>query len=191
MRWWTKPSNASARIDVLVTSVGAAGGGVFQEIDDRTWNEALGLKFMGNVRMLRATIPVMQRQKSGRIVVIVGQLGKQPHPRLLPSAAANAALLTVVKGAADEVAPDGVIINAVNPGPSRTDRWNNLMRKLADDTGRSVADIEADYTNDIPLGRFGEPDEIARHVCFLASDAAGYMTGTSVTTDGGWIKLPA
>jgi 3-oxoacyl-[acyl-carrier protein] reductase len=178
-------------IDILVSSVGAAGGGAFWDIADQVWQDALTLKFLGNVRMMRAVLPTMRQQQAGRMVIIVGQLGKQPHPRLLPSAAANAALLSVVKGLADEVAGEGIVLNAVNPGPSRTDRWNNLMAKLSRDSGRAVRDIEAEYTRTIPMGRFGEPDEIARHVCFLASEAAGYMTGTSVTVDGGWLKLPA
>jgi 3-oxoacyl-[acyl-carrier protein] reductase len=141
--------------------------------------------------MMRAAVRPMRAQGRGRMVVIVGQLGRQPHPRMLPSATANAALLAAIKGLADEVAGDGVVVNAVNPGPSRTERWNRLMTTLASDTGRPVAQTEEDFTADIPMRRFGEPDEIARHVCFLASDAAGYMTGTSITADGGWIKLPA
>lgn len=179
------------RIDVLISSVGAAGGGVFWEIPDEVWQDAMALKFLGNVRMVRAVLPVMRRQKAGRIVVIVGQFGKQPHPRYLPSAAANAALLSVIKGVSDEVASDGIVINAVNPGPSRTDRWNTLIARLSHDSSRPVGDIEEDYTRAIPMGRFGEPDEIARHVCFLSSEAAGYMTGTSVNVDGGWLRLPA
>lgn len=179
------------RIDVLVSSVGAAGGGLFWEIPDEVWESAFALKFMGNIRMMRAVIPAMREQGYGRIVAIVGQFGKQPHPRFTPSGAANAALLSVIKGVADEVAPDGLIVNAINPGASRTKRWNDLIAKVAKDTGTSVEKIEAEHTQHIPLGRFGEPDEIARHVCFLASDAAGYMTGTSVTVDGGYIKLPA
>jgi len=179
------------RIDILISSVGAAGGGVFWEIPDAVWQEAMALKFLGNVRMVRAVLPAMRRQKVGRIVVIVGQFGKQPHPRYLPSAAANAALLSVIKGLSDEVAGEGIVINAVNPGPSRTDRWNTLMAKLSKDSGRTIGDIEDDYTRAVPMGRFGEPDEIARHVCFLSSEAAGYMTGSSVNVDGGWLRLPA
>ena len=179
------------RIDIMVSSVGASGGGIFWEIPDQVWLDSFALKFMANVRMMRAAVAPMRERGYGRMVVIVGQLGKQPHPRLLPSATANAALLTAIKGLADEVAGDGITVNAVNPGPSRTERWNRLMDNLARDTGRPVEEAEKDFTSDIPMGRFGEPDEIARHVAFLASDAAGYMTGTSITADGGWIKLPA
>jgi NAD(P)-dependent dehydrogenase (short-subunit alcohol dehydrogenase family) len=176
------------RIDGLVCSVGASGGGLFWEIPDKVWHDSFALKFMANTRMMRAVLPTMRKQRYGRIVVIVGQFGKQPHRRVLPGSAANAALLSVVKGVADEVAAEGITINAVNPGPSRTERWNRLMSNLAKDAGRSVQELESEFERETPMGRLGDPDEIARHVCYLASDAAGYMTGASITADGGWVR---
>jgi 3-oxoacyl-[acyl-carrier protein] reductase len=180
--------DAFDRIDGLVCSVGASGGGIFWEIPDEVWTDSFALKFMANMRMMRAVLPAMRRRRYGRIVVVVGQFGKQPHRRVLPGSVANAALLSIVKGVADEVAGEGIAVNAVNPGPSRTERWNRLMNSLAEDTGRSIRELEAEFERDTPMGRLGDPDEIARHVCFLASDAAGYMTGTSITADGGWVK---
>ena len=104
------------------------------------------------------------------------------------SSAANAALLAVTRGLAEEVAPHNILINAVNPGPTRTERWTGLMEAAAARSGRSVADEEADYIDKIPLGRLNEPNEVAKLVAFLASDAAAPMTGTSLTADGGWTK---
>jgi 3-oxoacyl-[acyl-carrier protein] reductase len=182
---------AYGRIDMLVASAGASQGGLFWEIPDQVWEDSLSLKFMATVRTLKAVIPVMRSQGSGRIVVVAGSTGKQPSPRLLPGAAANAALLVVIKGLADEVAADGIVINAVNPGPTRTERWTGLMQAAADARGVAPADIEDSYIRDIPMGRLAEPDEIARLITFLASGAAGNMTGTSVTADGGWTRAPA
>ncbi len=179
------------RIDILVNCAGASQGGVFWDIPDEVWEDSLALKFMGTVRMIRAALPAMRAQKYGRIVTVVGNTGRQPNPRMLPGAAANAALLAVTKGLAEEVAGDGVVINAVNPGPTRTERWQTLMQNLAASTGRSVADVEGDFMQEIPMARLGEPDEIARLIAFLASDAAANMTGTSVTADGGWTKALA
>jgi NAD(P)-dependent dehydrogenase (short-subunit alcohol dehydrogenase family) len=164
------------RIDILVVSAGASQGGIFWEIPDQIWEDSLALKFMATVRTL---------------VVVAGNTGKQPAPRLLPGAAANAALLAVVKGLADEVAADGIVINAVNPGPTRTERWTGLMQAAAVGRGVEPADIEEGYIRDIPMRRLGEPDEIARLIAFLASEAAGNMTGTSVTADGGWTRAIA
>ncbi len=176
------------RIDILVCCAGSSQGGLFWEIPDQVWIDSLNLKFLATVRMIRAVIPGMRERGYGRIVPIVGNTGKQPSSKLLPSAAANAALLAVIKGLADEVAGDGVVINAVNPGPTRTERWNNLMSNLAESSGRTVGSVEGDFINKIPMSRLGEPEEIARLVTFLASDAAANMTGTSITADGGWTQ---
>ncbi len=97
----------------------------------------------------------------------------------------NAALLAVTKGLADEVAADGISVNAVNPGPTRTDRVTTLFANLARDTGRSLEEIEKDFTEDSPFGTIGEPEEVARMIVLLASDAASNITGSSITTDGG------
>ena len=179
------------RIDILVNCAGASQGGVFWEIPDQVWQDSLDLKFMSAIRMMRAVIPGMRACKYGRIVNVVGNNGRQPSPRLLPGSAANAALLAVTKGLADEVAADGVVINAVNPGPTRTERWTTLMGNLAKSSGRSVAEVEGDFIGQIPMDRLASPDEIAGIIVFLASDAAANMTGTSITADGGWTKALA
>lgn len=183
--------DAFSRIDILINSAGASQGGEFWKIPDSVWEDSLALKFLGTIRMIRAVIPKMREQRYGRIVNIVGNTGRQPNPRMLPGAAANAALLAVTKGLADEVAPDGVVINAINPGPTRTERLTTLISNIAESSGRSVVEVEADFVEDVPMQRFGEPEEIARLVVFLASDAASNMTGTSLTADGGWTKALA
>ncbi len=176
------------RIDILVNSAGASQGGLFWELNDQVWHDSFELKVMGTIRMLRAVVPAMLDQKYGRIVNIVGNTGLQPSPRLLPGASANAALLAITRGLGEELAPHGVVVNALNPGPTRTERWTTLMDRLAESSGRSVAEVEADYTDQIPMGRLGEPEEIARIAAFLASDMAANMTGSTVTADGGWTK---
>jgi NAD(P)-dependent dehydrogenase (short-subunit alcohol dehydrogenase family) len=177
--------DAFGRIDILVNCAGASQGGVFWEIPDKIWEDSLALKFLGTIRMIRAVIPQMQKQKYGRIVTVAGNAGKQPSSRMLPGAAANAALLAVTAGLAQEVAAEGIVVNAVNPGPSRTERWNTLMTNLASSSDTTVEDVEQGIMADIPMNRLGEPEEIARLIVFLASDAAANMTGTSITADGG------
>ncbi len=176
------------RVDVLVNSAGASQGGVFWEIPDTVWQESLELKLMGTVRMMRAVIPVMMDHGGGRIVNIVGNTGMQPSPRLLPGASANAALLAITRGLAEDVAPHNIVINALNPGPTRTERWTTLMGRLADSSGRSVSEVEHDYTDQIPMDRLAEPEEIGRLAAFLASERAANMTGACLTADGGWTK---
>ncbi len=187
----TAAMDAFGRIDVLINAAGSSQGGVFWDISDQVWEDSLSLKFLGTVRMIRAVVPRMIEQAYGRVVTIVGNTGRQPNPRMLPGAAANAGLLAVTKGLAEEVAPHGVIVNAVNPGPTRTERLRTLMVNMAAASDRTPEDVEADIMKDIPMGRLGEPDEIARLVVFLASDAAANLTGTSLTADGGWTKALA
>ena len=176
------------RIDILVNSAGASQGGVFWEIPETVWQESLELKLMGTIRMMRAVIPVMIENGGGRIVNIVGNTGMQPSPRLLPGASANAALLAITRGLAEDVAPHNIVINALNPGPPRTERWTTRMGRLAENSGRSVSEVEQEYTDQIPMDRLAEPDEIGRLAAFLASERAANMTGACLTADGGWTK---
>lgn len=171
--------------DILVNSVGNAQGGLFWSLDDDVWTKSFELKVMGTVRLLRAFVPLMVEKGRGHVVNIAGNSGRQPGARFIPGAAANAALLAITKGLADEVAAAGVIVNAVNPGPTRTGRWAGLMEAASVSSGRSVQDIEAAHLAQIPTGRLSEPDEIARYVAFLCSPLFTAATGTSLTIDGG------
>lgn len=182
---------ARGRLDIVVVSAGAAQGGLFWKLDDAVWEEALALKFMGLVRAIRAAAPVMRDQRSGRIIAVVGNLGRQPAKRLLPGSAANAACLALVRGAAEELAEHGVQVTAINPGPTRTDRWSTLIGNLARASGRPAAEIEAEQLAALPSGRIAEADEIGRLIAMLASDFAGHVTGTSLTVDGGMTKAIA
>lgn len=181
----TRAEEAFGRIDILINCAGASQGGIFWDIPDQVWEDSFALKFMGTIRMMRAVLPAMRRQHYGRIVTVVGDTGKQPRPRLLPGAAANAALLAVTKGLADEVGPDGISVNAVNPGPTRTERVTTLFANLSASTGKPLAEIEEEFTADSPFGTMGDPEDVARMIVLLASDAANNITGSSITTDGG------
>lgn len=175
-------------IDVLIAAAGAAQGGLFWEIDDAAWRSHLEAKLFGSIRVLRAIAPRMVARRRGRIVVVAGNTGRQPDPRMLPGAAANGALLAIVRGLAEELGPHGVVINAVNPGPVRSPRWDRLMQAAAERDGSSVAAVEAPHLARTALRRLGSAGEIAQHVLFLASERAGHMTGTAITVDGGTTK---
>lgn len=176
---------AFGRVDVLVNCAGASAGGLFWEIPDSVWEESHALKFMATVRMIRAVLPGMIERRYGRIVTLVGNSGREPDPRMLPGATANAGLLAVTAGLAREVAEHGVVINAVNPGPTRTGRWEGMMESFAARSGKTPEEEEQSFLNAIPQKRLGTTGEIARLVAFLASDAAPHVTGRSITADGG------
>ena len=177
-------------IDVLISAAGAAQGGVFWEIDDAAWRSNLEIKLFGTIRALRAVAPRMVAKRRGRIVLVVGNSARQPEPRMLPGAAANAALLAIVRGLAEELGPHGVAINAVNPGPVRSARWDRLMQAAAVREGGTAAEAEARFLEKTALRRLATPEEVATHVAFLASPAAAHLTGTSLTIDGGSTKSP-
>lgn len=177
-------------LDILVCAAGAAQGGIFWEIDDAAWQRHLEVKLFGTIRTLRAVAPRLVAQRHGRIVLVVGNSARQPDPRLLPGAAANAALLTIVRGLAEELGPHGVAINAVNPGPVRSSRWDQLMQSAAAREGITAAQAEERVLRKSALHRLATPDEIATHVVYLASPAAAHLTGTSVTVDGGSAPSP-
>lgn len=176
-------------VDLAIISAGAAQGGSFLDLADGVWEEALSLKFMGMIRAIRALVPPMKAQGFGRIVVIVGNNGRQPNKAMLPGSAANAACLAVVRGLADDLAPMGIRLNALNPGPTRTDRWQLLIERIASTSGRAFADVEAEMLAAQPLGRIAEADEMGRLATMLLSDAADMLVGTSLTADGGATKV--
>lgn len=175
-------------IDACVVSAGAAQGGLMWELQDPVWEEAMALKFMGMMRVLRTLAPLMQARQRGRIVVVVGNNGRQPGARMLPGSAANAACLAVIRGLAEELAPDGVSINALNPGPTRTGRWDRLIAGLAGSSGQSAEDVERAQLKAMPRGRIGEPEEMGRLAAILCSELAEMVTGSALTADGGATK---
>lgn len=179
------------RIDILVNCAGSSQGGIFWEAPDQVWLDSWGLKLFGYVRLMREVMPHMIRQGSGRIVNIVGNSGKQPIPTMLPGGSANAALLTVTKGVADAVAKHNIVVTAINPGPIRTERWDGLMERLGQAVGKTAAEYERSFVEQIPLGRIGRPEEIADLAVFLASERASFLTGISVTADGGMTRAMA
>ena len=178
-------TRAGGRVDILVNCAGASAGGLFWELPDSAWEDSMALKFMATIRMIRAVLPGMMERRYGRIVTLVGNTGREPDPRMLPGAAANAGLLAVTAGLAREVAGQGVVINAVNPGPTRTDRWEGMMESFAARSGKTPEEEEQRFLSAIPQKRLGTTGEIARLVAFLASDAAPHVTGRSITADGG------
>lgn len=177
-------------IDVFIFAAGAAQGGIFWEMDDVTWKSNLEIKLFGAIRALRAIAPAMIQRKAGRIVMVVGNSAKFPEPRMLPGAAANAALLAIVRGLAEELGPYGVSINAVNPGPVRSPRWDRLMQAAASREGIDVNQAETRFLEKTALRRLGSAEEVATHVVYLASPRAAHLTGTSITIDGGSTKSP-
>jgi 3-oxoacyl-[acyl-carrier protein] reductase len=176
---------ACGRIDVLVNNAGAIRGGNFLDIPDGQWLDDWSLKLMGYIRMARAVFPIMQAQGAGRIINVVGAAARNPTSTYLTGGAANAALVNFTKGLADLGAECGVLVTAVSPAATRTERWDQLMEQQAKASGKTVAELRAAAEAPFKLGRIATPEDIADVVCFLASARASFITGICITVDGG------
>jgi NAD(P)-dependent dehydrogenase (short-subunit alcohol dehydrogenase family) len=171
-------------LDVLVNCAGASPGGLLENLTEDEWQVSLSLKFMGYVRCCKAAVPHMRRRGGGRIVNVIGNDGVKPAYWELTASAANAADLAVTAALAEQYGREGILINAINPGPVDTDRWEGLVRAYARDKGLSHDEASARAIGSIPLGRICTPQEVASIVVFVASARASFMNGASITLDG-------
>ena len=176
------------RIDILVNNAGAAPGGVLESLSDEAWEAGIGLKFLGYVRVTRAVLPYMQRQRGGRVVNLIGNDGvKQSYWEIIPGAA-NAAGQNFTMALAGQYGKDNISFCAVNPGPVRTERWTGLVQAMARDMQLSFEQADQLAPASIPLGRIAEVEEVADLVTYLASPKAHFVNGTMIEIDGGQLK---
>jgi 3-oxoacyl-[acyl-carrier protein] reductase len=173
------------RLDVLVNNAGAIKGGDFLATPDEEWLRGWSLKLLGYIRMAREVLPHMQRQGSGRIVNVVGAAARNPSATYMMGGTANAALINFTKALADLGAKSNVLVTAVSPGPVKTERWDILVRQQAAAAGKDEDTYTKEQHATMPLGRIALPEEVADLVCFLASARAAFLTGITITVDGG------
>lgn len=177
--------SALGPIDVLVNSVGSAPAGTVDVIERDAWRSALDGKVIGSARLMALVIPGMRERHHGRIVNVSGTAGVEPDPWMPVAGAANAALLAITKAASLQLAGDGITVNAVLPGPTRTSRWDGLVTAHAARTGLDPDAARRELEARVPTGRPAEPDDIAAYIAFLASASAAHITGTGLAVDGG------
>lgn len=175
-------------LDVVVNCAGAAPGGLLEGLTEEQWLQGLQLKFLGYVRVTRAALPHLLRRGGGAIVNVVGNDGIKPAYWEIVPGAANAAGLNLTQAIAEQYGPRGIRINAVNPGPVDTGRWDGLVRQMARDKELSYEEADRLSRSSLPLGRLCRPEEVADVVLFLASQRASYVNGAMVTVDGGQRK---
>jgi len=176
------------RIDICVTNAGGPPSKMFAETSAADWISAVNLNLMSTVYFAREVLPVMQRQRWGRFIAITSVAVKQPIDGLILSNSVRAAVSGLVKSLANEYGKYNVLVNNVCPGYTRTERLTELSTLLATRNTTTPAEIERQWTHQIPLGRLGEVEEFASVVAFLASDRASYLTGVSLAVDGGLVR---
>jgi NAD(P)-dependent dehydrogenase (short-subunit alcohol dehydrogenase family) len=172
-------------IDVLVNSAGAAKRTAPDDLTAQSWHDAMDAKFFSYVHPIDIIVKQMATRGRGVIINIIGMGGKVANPIHMPGGAANAALMLATAGLAAAYGPKGVRVNAISPGTTLTGRVQEGLAVEAKMTGMPAADLLARQQARIPLRRAGTPEEVARVVLFLASDAASYVTGAIIPMDGG------
>jgi NAD(P)-dependent dehydrogenase (short-subunit alcohol dehydrogenase family) len=173
------------RIDIVVSNAGTHIAGRIDGVATETLLRHFQTKVVGPWELARNVAPHMRRQGGGRFIVIIGQTGKVPQANAIPSTVVNAAQHAFVKSLSDELAKDKILVNAVCPSRIKSPLTDQL--KLFNEVylGRSLEQQESQWGAEVPLGRWGTPDDIANAVAFLASERAAFIAGTNIDVDGG------
>jgi 3-oxoacyl-[acyl-carrier protein] reductase/bacilysin biosynthesis oxidoreductase BacG len=179
-------TEAFGRIDILVNNAGTHIRGTVETTTAAILEAQLRDKVFGFFAMIQAVLPIMKRQGDGRIVNIVGQAARHPHPDRFPSGVTNAAVMAMTKSVADAVARDNIRVNAVCPQYIESELLASLIAKEMRERNVDRATASAGFTRANPLGRTGTPEEVADLVAFLVSDRSNFTTGSSVSIDGGY-----
>jgi NAD(P)-dependent dehydrogenase (short-subunit alcohol dehydrogenase family) len=180
------------RVDCLVNNVGLAVQVGFVELADADWVALWQLNVMSYVRAIQAVIPGMRDRGSGRIVNVSSTAGKRPSASMPDYSVTKAAVLSLSRLVADLYAGDGILVNAITPGPTASPAWlapGGLADQASARSGKSREEVLAGVAKGRPLGRLAEPEEIAAVIVFLCSDRAGYVTGAAWSADGGTVPI--
>jgi 3-oxoacyl-[acyl-carrier protein] reductase len=178
--------DALGGLDGLLVNSGGPRPGTFDELDEGAWETAIAGTLLSSIRLIREALPHLRDGRDPAILVILSSSAREPVPGLVTSNVLRPGLAGLVKSLASEIAP--IRINGLAPGRLDTDRVRSLDAARAAKEGISFDDARNANIARIPLGRYGDPDELGRAAAFLLSPAASYLTGVILPVDGGMIK---
>lgn len=174
-----------SRIDIVVSNAGTHLPGRLEDVETGALARHIETKVLGAWELAKRVAPYMRRQGGGRFIVIIGQAGKVPQANGIASAISNAAQHAFVKSLSDDLARDNILVNAVCPSRIKSPLTNGLTLYNEIFLGRSLEQQESRWGAEVPLGRWGTPEDIANAVAFLASDRAAFIVGANIDVDGG------
>jgi 3-oxoacyl-[acyl-carrier protein] reductase len=177
---FARVSEAFGHVDILVNNAGTSNAHPFESVTDEQWQDDIDLKLFAAIRLIRLVWPAMKKQKWGRIINVLNIGAKAPRAASTPTSVTRAAGMALTKALAGEGAPHGVLVNALLVGFIESEQW---VQRAAD-LGLTLEDFLARMGREVPIGRVGTAQEFANAACFLASDAASYITGTAINVDG-------
>jgi 3-oxoacyl-[acyl-carrier protein] reductase len=173
------------RLDILVMNSGHIAYGGLEDLTEEQWEHAYNLLLMSAVRLARLCVPAMRANKGGDIVFLGSATTREPPPHLLLSTVMRLGVAGLAKTLSRSLAPDNIRVNLVAPGYFDTGRVYQRVRDMMSEKGISQADAEVQVSGGLPAGRIGSSEELAELVAFVASRKSGFMTGATITIDGG------
>jgi len=173
------------RLDCLVTNAGGPPTAPFDKADDGDWDIAYQLNLMSAVRLIREALPALKASGRGRIVNLTGYGVKEPISDLVVSDSIRAGVTVMAKTIASDLAPYGITVNNIAPGPIMTDRITEIFAARAKTSGGTLDEQLERFAATIPVRRLGQPNEVGDLCAYLCSPQAGYITGQTIVVDGG------
>ena len=180
-RAYNETMQALGKVDILVNNAGTSRNGAFEKLTDEIMQQDLNDKLFAAIRLIRLVSPQMKERRWGRIINVLNIGAKAPRANSMPTSVSRAAGMAMTKALSQEFAPHNVLVNAMLVGLIEADQ--HVQR--AKQTNVPLSEYYKAREKEIPIGRVGKADEFANLACFLASDAASYVSGTATNVDGG------
>ncbi|MCX7569396.1 SDR family oxidoreductase [Tumebacillus sp. DT12] len=176
------------RLDVLVNSIPGAMPIKFKDLPIQDLQGSVNDKLVTYLENIKRACVLMNINRHGRIVNIVGNAGKEPIPEMFVNGLINAAIVNASKSISLELAADGITVNCVHPGNIRTERYYGVVERIAARKQITFDEVEQEFIENIPVRRIGTPEDVSALIGFLASEGSGYITGQQFSVDGGQLK---